>query len=199
VCGQPPQHERCRHGIRRSRAGPEDRHGLLELRGRGVRHVLGFRGARCSGVFVQGGYRGEYRKDPASKDGFAPLSVKNAGPRESKHPIVDNKLLSDPGTLLAPGQTAQFKVSLTFAKKGDRCGTVHQRLRGDRAEGPDGPRLAGPPAHGNRLHRPAEHGMAGESAGYVSASGTRKTSTREAGLAAFGKGSSRTPIGASSS
>lgn len=77
----------------------------------------GFNSAGCKvGVFVQDGFSGEY-SGAADQNGFGPIRIRNRGPRTAKHPVVDNTYLSDPGTLLAPGQTARFKVCLTFASE----------------------------------------------------------------------------------
>jgi len=79
----------------------------------------GYSASGCKiGVFVHDDLSGEYRKRLADQDGFAPLSVKNRGARVARHPVVQSALLSDPGTLIAPGKRVEFKVSLTFGSEG---------------------------------------------------------------------------------
>jgi HEAT repeat protein len=148
----------------------------------------GYSASGCKiGVFVHNDLSGEYRKILADKDGFAPLSVKNRGPRVARHPVVQSGLLSDPGTLIAPGARLEFKVSLTFgAEDADDMELFARDFAESGARNPMALKWPDRRPIGTAFIARPNTGWTHNPSGYIIGFGEREDVHTEAGLAVFG-------------
>ena len=149
----------------------------------------GFSAPGCKvGVFVQGDFSGEYRKCYTDQNGFTPLCVKNRPPRTAKHPVVDSALLSDPGTLVAPGATVEFKVCLVFAREeATDMELFAQEFREMGQKRPMALKWADRRPIGTAFIAQAGTGWSGNPRGYIVGLRDKEDIHSQAGLAAFGK------------
>jgi HEAT repeat protein len=57
-----------------------------------------------------------------------------SAPVTAKHPVVDNRYFSNPGTLIAPGESAVLRVRLFFGDADATLARLHPRLNADYAQ-----------------------------------------------------------------
>lgn len=85
----------------------------------------------CSGP---GSARTYLRGWAGSGTAYPIMATMATPPRETKHPIVDNRYFSDPGHLIAPGQTAELRIRLCFGELDATIESLAPRVYADYAK-----------------------------------------------------------------